>query len=63
MLTELRGLIATFNDILDEAKTERQFVSLGKKAVRNPSPLCYGFLLAAEWKQIDADPLFAEFLS
>jgi hypothetical protein len=63
MLAELRGLIDRFSAILEEADTEQKFISLGKKAVKTPSPLFYGFLLAAEWKQKEAYPLFAELLS
>ena len=41
---------------------EQAFLAQGSKLLRKPSPVFYGFLLAAEWKQKEAFPGFAELL-
>jgi hypothetical protein len=50
MLDELRRLLATFDANLD-APTEKEYNVKMKQAAKAPSPLFYGFFLAAEWKQ------------
>jgi hypothetical protein len=50
MLDELRRLLATFDANLD-APTEKEYNVKRKQAAKAPSPLFYGFFLAAEWKQ------------
>jgi hypothetical protein len=50
MLDELKRLLATFDANLD-APTEKEYNVKMKQAVKAPSPLFYGFFLAAEWKQ------------
>ncbi len=62
MLDELDLLLARLNEILEKAATEQAFLSMGSKLLRKPSPMFYGFLLAAEWKQKEAYPRFAELL-
>jgi hypothetical protein len=62
MLAELKALVERFDAILDGAKSEAEFNSLMRKATEVPSPLFYGFLLAAEWKQTEAYPLYARLL-
>ena len=62
MLAELDHLVEEFDKGLRNAHTDRQFVSVRKKLLRKPSPLFYGFLLAAEWKQTEAYPLYIELL-
>ena len=61
MLKELKRLLATFDANLD-APTEKEYKAKMKQAVKAPSPLFYGFFLAAEWKQKEAFRPFAEFL-
>jgi len=60
MLDELDLLLARLNEILEKAETEQAFLSMGSKLLRKPYPVFYGFLLAAEWKQKEAYPRFAE---
>ena len=55
-------LLARLNEILENAETDQELIGLGSKLLRNPSPAFYGFLLAAEWKQKEAYPRFAELL-
>jgi hypothetical protein len=62
MLTELKRLLAVFDTNLG-APTEKEFRVEMKQAVEKPSPLFYGFFLAAEWKQTGAFRPFAELLS
>jgi hypothetical protein len=61
MLKELKRLLATFDANLD-APTEKEYKAKMKQVVKVPSPLFYGFFLAAEWKQKEAFRPFAEFL-
>ena len=61
MLVELKRLLAAFDANLD-APTEKEYKAKMKQAVKAPSPLFYGFFLAAEWKQKEAFRRFAEFL-
>jgi hypothetical protein len=61
MLDELKRLLAAFDASLD-APTEKEHKVKMKEAVKPPSPLFYGFFLAAEWKQKEAFRPFAEFL-
>ena len=61
MLKELKRLLATFDANLD-APTEKEYKAKMKRAVKAPSPLLYGFFLAAEWKQKEAFRPFAQFL-
>jgi hypothetical protein len=53
MLKELKRLLATFDANLD-APTEKEYKAKMKQVVKAPSPLFYGFFLAAEWKQKEA---------
>jgi hypothetical protein len=62
MLAELKGLLATFNANLN-APTEKHYSAKMKQALNKPSPLFYGFVLAAEWKQTEAFRPFTELLS
>ena len=61
MLNELKRLLAAFDANLD-APTEKEYKAKMKQAVKPPSPLFYGFFLAAEWKQKEAFRPFAELL-
>jgi Protein of unknown function (DUF1186) len=61
MLNELKRLLAAFNAGLD-APTEEEHNAKMKEALKTPSPLFYGFFLAAEWKQKEAFRPFAELL-
>ncbi len=67
LLDELDQLLARLNEILDTARTEEEFLEMGSKLLREferkPSPMFYGFLLAAEWKQKEAYRRFAALLS
>jgi hypothetical protein len=63
LLGELDRLLARLNAITEKAETEQEFLALGSELLSRPSPVFYGFLLAAEWKQKDAYPRFAELLS
>ena len=63
MLGELDRLLARLNAITEKAETEQEFLALGSELLSRPSPVFYGFLLAAEWKQKEAYPRFAELLS
>ena len=62
MLDELKRLLATF-DANFNAPTEKEYNAKMKQAVKAPSPLFYGFFLAAEWKQKEAFRPFTELLS
>jgi hypothetical protein len=62
MLGELDLLLGRLNEILEKALTEGAFLAQGRKLLRKASPVFYGFLLAAEWKQKEAFPGFAELL-
>jgi hypothetical protein len=62
MLAELDRILSAFEEISKTAQTDRQYASMGKKLLRKPSPLFYGFLLAAEWKQTEAYPRYAKLL-
>ena len=61
MLEKLQSLIAAMNATL-EAPTEREHLAQLKRAVTAPSPVFYGFFLAAEWKQTEAFQPFTELL-
>jgi Protein of unknown function (DUF1186) len=61
MLEELKRLLAAFDASLD-APTEQEHKVKMKEAVKPPSPLFYGFFLAAEWKQKEVFRPFAELL-
>jgi hypothetical protein len=62
LLAEIDRLLAQFEEISEKATTDRQYVFMIKKALREPSPLFYGFLLAAEWKQTEAYSRYVELL-
>ena len=59
---ELDRILAEFDVMMETAETEKQYISMGKKLFRKPSPLFYGFLLAAEWKRKQAYSRYAELL-
>ncbi|PPQ28247.1 hypothetical protein CCR94_18310 [Rhodoblastus sphagnicola] len=59
---EIDRLIGQFEEILENAKSDRQYASLCKKLLRKPSALFYGFLLAAEWRRTEAYPRYASLL-
>ena len=63
MIGELDRLLARLNAITEKAETEQEFLALGSELLSRPSPVFYGFLLAAQWKQKEAYPRFAELLS
>lgn len=62
MLAELKRLLATFNASLD-VPTEKESAATIKQAVEKPSPLFYGFFLAAQWIQKEAFRPFVELIS
>jgi Protein of unknown function (DUF1186) len=62
MLAELKRLLAALNASLD-APTEAEHRALLKRAISAPSPVFYGFFLAATWKQKEAFRPFTELLS
>jgi Protein of unknown function (DUF1186) len=53
MLNELNRLLVTFDANLD-APTEKEFIAKMRQTLQKPSPLFYGFFLAAEWKLKEA---------
>lgn len=63
LLAETALLLRQFKEALDKAETDRQYVSACKKLTKTRSPLFYGFLLAAEWKQTEAFPFYAQLLT
>lgn len=62
-IAEIDRLVAEFEDIIENAASDTQYFSMIKKVLRKPSPLFYGFLLAAEWKQTEAYPHYVKLLS
>ena len=61
MLAELKRLLAAFDANL-YAPTEKECKAKMRQVVKAPSPLFYGFFLAAEWKQKAAFRPFDQFL-
>jgi hypothetical protein len=61
LLEELKRLLAAFDASLD-APTEKEYNAKMKQAAKPPSPVFYGFFLAAEWNQKEAFRPFAELL-
>ncbi len=53
LLMLLTCSLARLNEMLERAKTEQEFMGLGSKFLSRPRHF-YRFLLAAEWKQIEA---------
>ncbi|MCW2319011.1 hypothetical protein M2322_004580 [Rhodoblastus acidophilus] len=60
---EAERLMKQFDEIMDKSKTEKQYAAAGEKLMRTPSPLFYGFLLAAEWKRKEAYRYYAYLLA